>query len=452
MDPSAQTQVGRPDIRLDCWFLWVAANTVGWALGLGSALAAGIAVTEVLGLGEATGEYGGVVGLVGLLAALIVGIVMTAVTVGVGQWLILRRYISRAGWWILASAIGMVAGIGVALSVGKTLPSWAALGGIVAIPQWLVLRRQVSQAGWWTLAGVVGGTVGGATGHVMAEIIRTMRVVSTSGLLAAALYVPAVVGSTITGAVLVWLLSQSAPSTPGTSQERATPDTVQAICAPVGNDYARAEKRRELIPSLPLAVPVEPRGLIVLALSMGIGLTWMLLGVLAFVVIVSLPQFASLTREGQALTPIVLVAILGMMGGFVLSLAALNSPLTWMARSGTLTIDEYGMKLQLGAREEAFTWRQPIRVRRWKASFMDEDADVYEDMYEVWQLEQGSAQTTISRRTRVKRRKLLSQYTANGQGLPTTERGLLIPLKAQLVFDAIASMGNLEFVEDADPD
>jgi hypothetical protein len=141
-----------------------------------------------------------------------------------------------------------------------------------------------------------------------------------------------------------------------------------------------------------------------------------------------------------------------MLGAFVLSLAALNSPLTWMARSGTLAVDDYGMRLRVGTGEQAFTWRQPIRVRRWKASFMDEDADVYEDVYEVWQLEQGSAQMTISRRTRMKRRKLLSQYAASGQRLPTTERGLLIPLKAKLVFDAIASMGNLEFVEDADPD
>ena len=452
MKPSAQTQVGRPAARFTPWLLWVAANTVGWTVGLVGALVAGTAVTEALGLGEATGEYGGFGGLVGLLAALVVGTVMTAVAVGVGQWLVLRWYIPGAGWWMLASAVGMVGGIGVALSLGKTLPSWVAFGTIVAIPQWLVLRRQVSQAGWWILAGAVAGTVGGSTGHVMAEIIRTMRVVSTSGLLAAALYVPGVVGSTITGAVLVWLLSQSAPSRPGTSQQRATPGRVQARFAPVGNDDARAGKQRELILNLPLTVPVEPRGWIVLAFSVGIGLAWMSLGVLALMVIVLSPQFGSQIRDGQVLAPIVFIAIVGMLGAFVLSLAALNSPLTWMARSGTLAVDDSGMRLRVGIGEQAFTWRQPIRVRRWKASFMDEDADVYEDMYEVWQLEQGSAQMTISRRTRVKRRKLLSQYAASGQRLPTTERGLLIPLKAKQVFDAIASMGNLEFVEDADPD
>lgn len=452
MDPSAQTQVGRLEVRFDCWFLWVAANTVSWAIGLGSALAAGIAVSQLLGLGEATGEYGGLVGLVGLVAALIAGTVMTAVAVGVGQWLVLRQYISRSGWWILACVVGIVAGIGVASTVGKALPGWAALGTIVAIPQWLVLRRQVSRAGWWTLAGAVAGTVGGAAGHVMAEIIRTMRVVSTLGLLAAALFVPAVVGSIITGTVLVWLLSQSAPSRPSIGQEKGMPGAVRATYAPAGSAFASAEKRRELIPSLPLTVPVEPNGWIVLALSIGIGLAWMLVGVLALVIILFLPQLASLTRDGQALTPVVCVAILGMVGGFALTITALNSPLNWIARSGTLAVDQSGMKLQAGTREEAFTWRQPIRVRRWKASFIDEDADVYEDMYEVWQLEQGSAQITISRRTKIKRRRLLSQYTASGQGLPTTERGLIIPLKAKLVFDAIASMGNLEFVENADPD
>lgn len=352
---------------------------------------------------------------------------------------------------MLASVIGMVAGIGVALSVGHALLSWAALGAIVAIPQWLVLRKQVSQAGWWTLAGAVAGTVGGLSGHVMAETSGTMRVVSTSGSLAA-LCVPGIVGSTITGAVLVWLLSRSVPSRPATSQDRSTYSTRQARYTPVGNDDARADKRRELIPNLPLTVPVEPHAWIVLASSMGIGLVWMFLGVLALCFIVHLPQFGSLTREGQSLAPIVFIAIAGMVGAFVLSLAALSSPLTWMVRSGTLAVDEYGMRLQVGTRKQAFTWRQPICVRRWKASFMDEDADVYEDMYEVWQLDQGSAQVTISRRTRIKRRRLLSQYAASGQRLPTTERGLLIPLKANLVFDAIASMGDLEFIGDAEQD
>jgi hypothetical protein len=176
----------------------------------------------------------------------------------------------------------------------------------------------------------------------------------------------------------------------------------------------------------------------------------MMLGVLALAVIVLLSQFASLTREGQALTPIVFVAIVGMVGGFVLSITVLSSPLTWMARSGTLTIDEHGMQCEIGTLEEAFTWRQPIHVRCWRASFIGEDADVYEGMYDVWQLRQGSAEVTISHRTRIKRRRLLSHYAAGGESLPTTERGLLVPLKAGLVFDAIASMGDLQVMEDVD--
>lgn len=98
MDPSAQALAGRPAVRFTSWLLWVAANTVGWVLGLVGALVTGIAVTEALGVREATGEYGGFGGLVGLLAACIVGTVLTAFAGAVGQWLVLRRYISRAGW------------------------------------------------------------------------------------------------------------------------------------------------------------------------------------------------------------------------------------------------------------------------------------------------------------------------------------------------------------------
>jgi hypothetical protein len=173
----------------------------------------------------------------------------------------------------------------------------------------------------------------------------------------------------------------------------------------------------------------------------------MLLGVLVLTVIVLSSGHESPLREGQALMPIVLVAVVVMVGGFVLSLLGLNSPLTWIARSGTLLMGPDGMRLRVGGREREFTWSEPICVRRWRASFMGEDADVYEDMYEVWRLSQGAVHMTISRRTKVRRRRLLSQFAANGEGLPTTERGLLIPLKAQQVFEIIVGLGDLDFTE-----
>ncbi len=51
----------------------------------------------------------------GSLADLIAG----GVLVGVLQWLLLRGQMTRAGWWVVASAVGGIAGVGGALLVGS---------------------------------------------------------------------------------------------------------------------------------------------------------------------------------------------------------------------------------------------------------------------------------------------------------------------------------------------
>ena len=68
-------------------------------------------------------------------------------------------------WWILACAVGGVVealvpiavlrvDIDVAVPVGFVLAIGAAT--IIAVPQWLVLRRHLKRAGWWVLATVAG--------------------------------------------------------------------------------------------------------------------------------------------------------------------------------------------------------------------------------------------------------------------------------------------------------
>lgn len=115
-------------------FQWVLATTLGWLLGL-------IFFGE-LGIG---------------------------VAVGLAQWLVLRQVIRRAGWWILASTVGW--GIGWAIIVtGLVVPpngtgltaliSGAILGIYIGLAQWIVLRRNVAQAGWWLPASIAGWMMG----------------------------------------------------------------------------------------------------------------------------------------------------------------------------------------------------------------------------------------------------------------------------------------------------
>jgi len=129
------------------WLWWVLASTVGWFLGFLVGFIGGHAVEEILP------SYGNAAIGAGLGAG-----------VGIMQWLILRRQVSRAGWWVLASIVGLavapVVGTAVALAGGYSitpesfgvLVGWivvAAVGGAMAgIMQWLILRRQVSRAGW----------------------------------------------------------------------------------------------------------------------------------------------------------------------------------------------------------------------------------------------------------------------------------------------------------------
>ena len=110
---------------------------------------------------------------------------------------------SRRLWlmWMLASLAGLGVGGPVGAAVGSSGDIVVAgyvgvnVGGIVTgLLQWLVLRRQVAWAGWWILASTVGWIVGGA----VSGIVPVNNPVGWS-------VIGAVYGA-ITGMALVWLL------------------------------------------------------------------------------------------------------------------------------------------------------------------------------------------------------------------------------------------------------
>ena len=120
---------------------------------------------------------------------------------GALQWLVLRRQVARAGWWVLASTVGGFLG-----AVGGLFVGWVVGGFVGGVLEWLVLRQQVARAGWWVLAGTVGWAVGGFVGFFEGVFANWFGPVG--------LFVDWVVGSfvygAITGAMLVWLLRQRA--------------------------------------------------------------------------------------------------------------------------------------------------------------------------------------------------------------------------------------------------
>jgi len=82
---------------------------------------------------------------------------------GIIQYVFLRRYVPRLRWWIAATLLGWLLPFGVFhlltlilapigdigllwRGIGMTMAGW-----LISFPQWLVLRRQVRHAFWWIL-------------------------------------------------------------------------------------------------------------------------------------------------------------------------------------------------------------------------------------------------------------------------------------------------------------
>ncbi len=196
------SQVDRAPVSWKFWLWWVLATAFGW----GVAVAVGLAVVGAVGLalavvlGRAVGVSGFLAAAVGLLVGEVMGWAVPDAMIGTMQWLVLRRQVPRAGWWVLATAFGWFVGVPVGLTgvgaVGQPraeaiglLVMWplggAVAGAVLGVMQWLVLRRRVPRAGWWVLASAVGGAV-------------ALAVVGAGAII---------------GGALVWLLRQ--PAAPG---------------------------------------------------------------------------------------------------------------------------------------------------------------------------------------------------------------------------------------------
>jgi hypothetical protein len=85
---------------------------------------------------------------------------------GVLQYRLLHRYLPRMGWWVLATTGGWLLGA-LLLLISRRLDFWTSesfdvslafvvMGLSIGVGQWLLLRRRLPQAGWWIGANVVG--------------------------------------------------------------------------------------------------------------------------------------------------------------------------------------------------------------------------------------------------------------------------------------------------------
>lgn len=169
------------------WHLrWVVANVVGFTAG------GAIAGTIAEEMGQS--NYGVVTstGDAVLIATRTAGTALAVwgATVGAAQWLVIRRDLTRVGWWVPGTSAGwalagVVAGIlsgsmgGAVTGIGHDVGVWgfvvAAAVGILALGllpvtfQWMMLHRQLPRAGRWLL-GASGAFLGAAV--VAAGVVR----------------------------------------------------------------------------------------------------------------------------------------------------------------------------------------------------------------------------------------------------------------------------------------
>jgi hypothetical protein len=84
----------------------------------------------VLGWGIAAADTGG--GIVDEIVVPNLAFAGAGAVVGVSQWLVLRRWVSRAGWWILASSISWLGATYVYVSLTRANDVNVPFGGAVS--------------------------------------------------------------------------------------------------------------------------------------------------------------------------------------------------------------------------------------------------------------------------------------------------------------------------------
>ena len=155
--------------------------------------------------------------------------------VGIAQWLVLRRRITQPRRWILSSVAGGAVGGTLALLIGQPtgdafnfnmamLIGSGMVGIALGAAEWLLLRRYVSRAGWWVIASATGIVTALALSNMLGQLLYYLFLgalgESTARTLAmlifGALFLTAY--GAITGYVLIWLFKQPRPALAELSQ------------------------------------------------------------------------------------------------------------------------------------------------------------------------------------------------------------------------------------------
>lgn len=177
---------------------WTAANVLGWGFSLLLFISVGWGLQGRLerSIGDAPAALVGFA-LAGMAAGAILGLLQGLALRGTGVPL-LRWAGATAGGYALG--LGLMMAIMAALDPGPrfdplVLPVLLLPALLLAAAQWLVLRRALARAGWWVAAGALGFVLALLIAMGLGGEGRELAVAAGSGLAYAA----------VTGPALAWL-------------------------------------------------------------------------------------------------------------------------------------------------------------------------------------------------------------------------------------------------------
>jgi hypothetical protein len=197
---STQKQVGR---RL--WIWWVGCTIIG---GL-----AGNYIADTLSLGMRSRPTDA-----GILFSM-AGSGVFALCVSTAQWFLLRRLFPKTAWWLvtgtLGRAFGMLIGSIIVVVISNQFKLQAGFwstsiylfvrGAVLGTSQWLILKQWRTKAGWW----VFGNAIGWMLGSTLQDLFIPSAAISAP--IIGDLIELAIAGA-VTGAVMVWILRQPVPA------------------------------------------------------------------------------------------------------------------------------------------------------------------------------------------------------------------------------------------------
>ncbi len=96
--------------------------------------------------------------------------------IGIGQWIVLRRYNNYGPFWVVASALGWSVWSYFKIIQAPDYFGWLIAGLAIGLLQWIILRKYHQKAFLWILANAIGWLVAGKLGFTIGMFLLSVQV------------------------------------------------------------------------------------------------------------------------------------------------------------------------------------------------------------------------------------------------------------------------------------